>query len=106
MTIRRQASNIKNRCHLVHLLQESCPDISRNLVRIIAELTSEYYKMLVPNRQESSNIVLPVKPSHIYCGKDMSVENYSKLVSISKKLGCDCSRISIGDNSAEDFVVL
>ena len=62
--------------------------------------------MLVPNRQESSNIVLPVKPSHIYCGKDMSVENYSKLVSISKKLGCDCSRISIGDNSAEDFVVL
>ena len=36
------------------MIQESCPDIGRNFVRIIAELTSEYYKMLVPNRQESS----------------------------------------------------
>ena len=36
------------------MIQESCPDISRTIVRIIAELASEYYKMLVPNRQESS----------------------------------------------------
>ncbi len=35
------------------MIQESCPDVSRNIVRIIAELASEYYKMLVPNRQES-----------------------------------------------------
>ena len=36
-----------------HLIQESCPDVSRTIVRIIAELASEYNKMLVPNRQES-----------------------------------------------------
>ena len=36
------------------MIQESCPDISRTTVRIIAELSSECYKMLVPNRQESS----------------------------------------------------
>ena len=36
------------------MIQESCPDINRTIVRIIAELASEYYKMLVPNRQESS----------------------------------------------------
>ncbi len=36
------------------MIQESCPNVNRTIVRIIAELVSEYYKILVPNRQESS----------------------------------------------------
>ena len=39
-------------CHLVYLVQVSCPDVIRTSVRIIQELTSVCYKMLVPNRQE------------------------------------------------------
>lgn len=52
MTNQHKASILKTRCHLVCLVQVSCPEVIRTSVRIIQELTSVCYKMLVPNRQE------------------------------------------------------
>lgn len=51
------------------------------------------------------NVPIPVKPSHIYCGYDIEEDDIQNIREISKKLGCDCSKISIGDNSVENFIV-
>ncbi len=51
------------------------------------------------------NIDLPVKPSHIYCGKDMDNSNIDKLHDIAKELECECTVISITDHTNQKFIV-
>lgn len=56
-------------------------------------------------KKTGKNIKLPVKPTHIYCGKDMDKSNVDTLSEIAAELDCDCSVIAITDHSSEQFIV-
>lgn len=55
--------------------------------------------------QKGMEIKLPVKPSHIYIGKDMSDVNTERIKKIAEEIGCDYSRITITDHNNEQFVL-
>lgn len=56
-------------------------------------------------KEGGKEVNLPVKPTHIYCGKDMAEENYEVMLKAAESLGCECSKIRLNSFEDREFIV-
>lgn len=56
-------------------------------------------------KEGGKEVNLPVKPMHIYCGKDMAKENYEVMLKGAESLGCECSKIGLNSFEDREFIV-